>query len=415
MTEAMGSDSPPLEVFKPNYNPRKSTPPPFESQEQSSQHDDTKYESKNLPRSKKIELRFGQREADDALWRNSDSHGYWRPESNPSPVELGRLSYEALERLERPQLPPMREQPNPPNKHPKFNSDQFTLPALQDPSTGHSPNASNTKLPPIHTQLGPVLPPPPTGPPTRTTRAPSFSLPPVTTISPPLTRVEPSPRDHYRVPLPQSKIPPTPYSHPSPVSLQAASVASSPVSQQPCWRGAKPLGPYPYDSQPIASNRSPAASYPTPIDHASACDPGSFTPSSQGNVATAPTGTFKCSHPGCSAAPFQTQYLLNSHANVHSQDRPHFCPIDGCPRGPGGKGFKRKNEMIRHGLVHNSPGYVCPFCPDQQHKYPRPDNLQRHVRVHHVDKNKDDPALRHVLSQRPEGSGRGRRRRINPQ
>lgn len=33
--------------------------------------------------------------------------------------------------------------------------------------------------------------------------------------------------------------------------------------------------------------------------------------------------------------------------------------------------------MIRHGLVHNSPGYVCPFCPDQQHKYPRPDNLQR--------------------------------------
>ncbi|OJJ07822.1 hypothetical protein ASPVEDRAFT_375465 [Aspergillus versicolor CBS 583.65] len=115
---------------------------------------------------------------------------------------------------ERPQLPPMREQPNPPNKHPKFNSNQFTLPALQDP--------------------------------------------------------------------------------------------------------------------------------------------GSFTPSSQGNVATAPTGTFKCSHPGCPAAPFQTQYLLNSHANVHLQDRPHFCPIDGCPRGPWGKGFKRKNEMIRHVLVHNS-------------------------------------------------------------
>jgi len=69
----------------------------------------------------------------------------------------------------------------------------------------------------------------------------------------------------------------------------------------------------------------------------------------------------------------------SSHANVHSQDRPHFCPVDGCPRGIGGKGFKRKNEMMRHGLVHNSPGYVCPFCPDQQHKYPRPDNLQRLV------------------------------------
>jgi hypothetical protein len=34
--------------------------------------------------------------------------------------------------------------------------------------------------------------------------------------------------------------------------------------------------------------------------------------------------------------------------------------------------------MIRHGLVHDSPGYVCPFCPDREHKYPRPDNLQRY-------------------------------------
>jgi hypothetical protein len=37
--------------------------------------------------------------------------------------------------------------------------------------------------------------------------------------------------------------------------------------------------------------------------------------------------------------------------------------------------------MIRHGLVHQSPGYVCPFCPDREHKYPRPDNLQRCVIV----------------------------------
>ncbi|XTI94857.1 hypothetical protein V2W45_1255340 [Cenococcum geophilum] len=122
-------------------------------------------------------------------------------------------------------------------------------------------------------------------------------------------------------------------------------------------------------------------------------------------------GGFKCEHPGCSATPFQTQYLLNSHANVHSQSRPHYCPVSGCSRAEGGKGFKRKNEMIRHGLVHQSPGYVCPFCPDREHKYPRPDNLQRHVRVHHVDKDKDDPLLREVLAQRPEGGSRGRRRR----
>lgn len=72
----------------------------------------------------------------------------------------------------------------------------------------------------------------------------------------------------------------------------------------------------------------------------------------------------------------------SSHANVHSQERPHYCPVQDCPRGIGGKGFKRKNEMIRHGLVHESPGYVCPFCTDQQHKYPRPDNLQRYFSSH---------------------------------
>ncbi|KAI2470576.1 hypothetical protein F4781DRAFT_430171 [Annulohypoxylon bovei var. microspora] len=127
-----------------------------------------------------------------------------------------------------------------------------------------------------------------------------------------------------------------------------------------------------------------------------------------------PVGAFVCTVHGCNAPPFQTQYLLNSHANVHSSARPHYCSVKGCPRSEGGKGFKRKNEMIRHGLVHDSPGYVCPFCPDREHKYPRPDNLQRHVRVHHVDKDKDDPALRDVLSQRPDGPNRGRRRRGGP-
>ncbi|KAH8752060.1 hypothetical protein BGZ57DRAFT_912845 [Hyaloscypha finlandica] len=68
--------------------------------------------------------------------------------------------------------------------------------------------------------------------------------------------------------------------------------------------------------------------------------------------------------------------------------------------------------MIRHGLVHDSLGYVCPFCPDQERKYPRPDALQRHFRIHHVDKDNDDPQLREVLSQRPEGDSRGRRRRV---
>ncbi|KAI6782841.1 Krueppel-like factor-like protein [Emericellopsis cladophorae] len=123
-------------------------------------------------------------------------------------------------------------------------------------------------------------------------------------------------------------------------------------------------------------------------------------------------GQFRCSVRGCTAQPFSTQYLLNSHANVHSSARPHYCPVPGCPRGEAGMGFKRKNEMIRHGLVHDSPGYVCPFCPDKDRKYPRPDNLQRHVRSRHVDKDKNDPQLRDVLEQRLEGPHRGRRRRV---
>jgi hypothetical protein len=56
--------------------------------------------------------------------------------------------------------------------------------------------------------------------------------------------------------------------------------------------------------------------------------------------------------------------------------------------------------MLRHAIVHRSPGYVCPFCPDREHKYTRPDSLHRHVRVHHVDKDRHDPALREVLAQR---------------
>lgn len=122
--------------------------------------------------------------------------------------------------------------------------------------------------------------------------------------------------------------------------------------------------------------------------------------------------------------------------NVHSSDRPYFCQVPGCDRGAGGKGFKRKNELKRHGLVHESPGYICPYCPEREHKYPRPDNLQRyvvlgvmcsrevwtdtiyrHVRMHHEHEPKDDPKLRAVLEQRPRGAAagppRGRKRRIS--
>jgi hypothetical protein len=39
--------------------------------------------------------------------------------------------------------------------------------------------------------------------------------------------------------------------------------------------------------------------------------------------------------------------------------------------------------------------------------------FDRHVRVHHVDKDRDDDILRDVLNQRTEGQGKTRRRRTN--
>lgn len=136
-------------------------------------------------------------------------------------------------------------------------------------------------------------------------------------------------------------------------------------------------GPLPRQSQDYSSSSNTA----TPNTDQSGSTPATST-SLADRVSidglTNPTqGNYICDFSGCSAQPFQTQYLLNSHKNVHSSERPHYCPVPGCPRSTGGKGFKRKNEMIRHGLVHESPGYVCPFCPDREHKYPRPDNLQR--------------------------------------
>ena len=71
-----------------------------------------------------------------------------------------------------------------------------------------------------------------------------------------------------------------------------------------------------------------------------------------------PNSIHKCSHPDCTAAPFQTRYLLNSHMNVHSDRRPYYCPIEGCDRGLEGRGFKRKNEMIRY--VSFQPIAWCP-------------------------------------------------------
>ncbi|KAJ9270192.1 hypothetical protein DTO271D3_1490 [Paecilomyces variotii] len=304
-------------------------------------------------------------------------------------------------------------------------SAQELLPALQSPPQSIFANSPENpqSLPSLQSALGEqLLEAAPKDHSSRINNGLPHHLPPIPASSPTLNR---SAMGHERTlsgPLPPPQMP-SPYSHVSPGSTKEISAMSPPSSQPPYWRTTstvKPELPYmtsPYEPSPHIPQavNSPATSYPTPTEPKTVNEPErSIYPSapSQSN-GPVPAGSFKCSYPGCTAPPFQTQYLLNSHANVHSQERPHYCPLPGCPRGVGGKGFKRKNEMIRHGLVHNSPGYECPFCKEQQHLYPRPDNLQRHVKVHHKDKSKDDPELRRVLAQRPEGGPRGRRRRAH--
>jgi hypothetical protein len=85
-------------------------------------------------------------------------------------------------------------------------------------------------------------------------------------------------------------------------------------------------------------------------------------------------GRYKCLYSGCVASPFPTQHL-NTYTNEHTARRLHYCPAKGCPRSAGRKGFKRRNEMTRHRITHKLPEYICPFCLDREHKYPRPENL----------------------------------------
>lgn len=304
-----------------------------------------------------------------------------------SPASPTARPQTAIRREERPQ--PLIPAPYSPNSFYSPRTGSFTsptgslrhgeLPPIQNASPRSEFNAA-ISLPSLKDQLGPEALSPafsqsPPGLSHGMPRIPSMSH-----ASPPISPNDLLPRSPHQPIMPPSPFYPYPNGMPHRASVD-------------------------YNSGSTPSDHSVS----TPATSASVADRMSIEGMAFSNPAE--HGQYVCHFDGCKAPPFQTQYLLNSHANVHSQARPHYCPVKGCPRSEGGKGFKRKNEMIRHGLVHESPGYVCPFCPDREHKYPRPDNLQRHVRVHHPDKDKDDAALRDVLSQRPDGPSRGRRRR----
>ncbi|KAL9640879.1 MAG: hypothetical protein Q9204_000528 [Flavoplaca sp. TL-2023a] len=300
-----------------------------------------------------------------------------------------------------------------------------TLPAIHSatPSQSAKSPSSHQSLPSISAQLGELV----DGPSPNESLPNRPSYPNANVIqSPPMSGISPRP-NHY--PSPQSRL--NGFPNPYPATQPSPASTFSEVSPRDSFRTShdltsiSPLGkpgpPY-YNSgrMPQSDELTPqsAESHQAFKGFTGGLSPGGDIEPGRPILPPLPitgplgNGNFKCEFPGCTAAPFQTQYLLNSHANVHSQVRPHYCPVKTCPRSEGGKGFKRKNEMIRHGLVHQSPGYICPFCPEREHKYPRPDNLQRHVRVNHNDQDMNDPRLREVLAQRSEGGTRGRRRRF---
>lgn len=196
---------------------------------------------------------------------------------------------------------------------------RFTLPSLQSlnsppsscaatsPDTG---SANNQTLPSIHSALGALSPH--ELPSARPALPPSF---PFASNPASATSRNDSPLDRH---LPgQFQIPASPFSHFSPVSTKDVSNNPSPASQLSFCRVAPPPHPpaeshshpaTPYDMSPMTA-KSPAAGYPTPIEQIppESSDRASFSSASGMNGAT---GNYKCTHPGCTAPPFQTQYLL---------------------------------------------------------------------------------------------------------
>ncbi|KAI1170120.1 hypothetical protein F4777DRAFT_595490 [Nemania sp. FL0916] len=116
------------------------------------------------------------------------------------------------------------------------------------------------------------------------------------------------------------------------------------------------------------------------------------------NTTRSQDDTFVCTFQSCTEK-FQTQYLLNAHATVHSSERPHFCPVRGCPRDrKGDKGFKQRSGVVRHyEFYHVLLKYACPFCSSSKRGYTRRDHLKHHVRRYHADKDVNDPVLQEVL------------------
>lgn len=236
------------------------------------------------------------------------------------------------------------------------------LPALHSSPRSASVKSPDTQtLPSLQAALGDQLSvmPPPMDRSARVSGPPSYrhrsSIP---GASPPLARLDVIRERQMSGPNPPSAVPLSPFSHVSPSSVSEATNASTPASQISAWRPTlKSDLQYitsSYEASPLSSQstQSPATGYPTPSEQITAGSPERLPPllfahtTSQAN-ASAPSTTYTCTYPGCTAAPFQTQYLLRwvlfeqelciACADVRALQFPRQCPLTGTapflPRG----------------------------------------------------------------------------------
>ncbi|XP_026871912.2 P43 5S RNA-binding protein [Electrophorus electricus] len=90
---------------------------------------------------------------------------------------------------------------------------------------------------------------------------------------------------------------------------------------------------------------------------------------------------FKCVHATCGAT-FTRQWRLKEHETVHTGERPHKCPVEGC-----GRQFSRKSHLSRHALKHGEKKIRCNVTNCAKMFF-NADNMKRHVRYAHGEKDK---------------------------
>jgi hypothetical protein len=225
---------------------------------------------------------------------------------------------------------------------PEIGDPSNTLPAMQmspPRSTSNGSPEPKQTIPSINSALSDIGTP--------------FSMP-----SPNLTRASSSQMSQYG-PSPHSSSAMSPPSLPVHPSLWRSNTREGSISTPSDYAIVSAPGSISASTPaPSLIHQSPATSHPTPITtspdamHPDGSVEHILSPDSDcyeqnGTEGPFSNNSYKCTIPLCTASSFQTQYLLNSHMNVHSDTRPHFCSVRGCVRGPGGQGFKRKNEMIR--------------------------------------------------------------------